>query len=315
MGLFDRFRKKDADDNNRKQDSGMEFRKQNPVDTGGLGYPAPMENRFWQLYAESLQLKDKAMLRSALDRREEALRSACPDRGYEGMALHNLAILSMYHLGKGKDAMDYALRSLDCGEAYLRCSKEHMAELQFGAHLESVQTAMMTASSYDEALEYCAQGEKLYGGVFEQKRKEIGEFRKEHPRYVHYQIATSQLYYSRVSPEMDQGDYAPGMSLLMLMLDRAEKPGYDLSYEEYVDILDDYTTITAMYLMKKARVLNGPPDLFARELAFIADEPLRHLAEFMPDCQPGDREKFERIIAAFRLFPGITDRDAFAPFR
>ena len=49
------------------------------------------------------------------------------------------------------------------------------------------------------------------------------------------------------------GEFDSIPSLLMLMLDRAEKPGYDLSYEEYVDILDDYTTITAMYLMKILR--------------------------------------------------------------
>ena len=315
MGLFDRFRKKGSDNNFRKQDSGMEFRKQAAADSGSLGYRTPEENRFWQLYVESLQCKDRGMLRSALDKREQAWKTACPDRGYEGMALHNLAILTMYHLGLGQDAAKYARLSLGCGDDYYRCSQEHLEELRFGAHLESIQTAMITASSYDEALEYCAQGEKLYGGIFEQKRKEIEDFRKDNPRYLIYQVATSHLYYSRVSQELDQGDYAPAMSLLMLMLDRAEEPAYDLSYEEYVDILDDYTTITCMYLMKKARQLGGSEDQFARELAFIADEPLRHLAEFLPDCQPGDREKFDRIIAAYRTFPGVAERDAFAPFR
>ena len=85
--------------------------------------------------------------------------------------------------------------------------------------------------------------------------------------------------------------------------------------EGYVDILDDYGTISVMYLMKKARVLGGTREDFAKELAFIADEPLHRLAAFLPDCEPADRQKFENIISAFRTFPGIPDRDSFRPFQ
>ena len=312
MGLFDIFKNKKSG----KNGFDMEFRKQEADSTG---YRSPEEQRFWQLYVESLQMKDQARLRSALDKREEALNTACPDRGYEGMALHNLAILTMYHCGLGLKAAEYAKKSLDCGEDYYRCSQDNLDWLQFGAHLESIQTVMMAASSYDEALEYCAMGEKYYPGIhnglFERKRTEIEEFRKNNPRYTHYQMATAGLYYSRVSQELDQGDYAPAMSLLQMILNRAEQAGYNLKYEEYVDVLDDYTTITIMYLMKKARLLGGPPELFKKELAFIAEEPLKYLADFMPDCEPGDRERFERIIAAFRTFPGVSDLAAFAPFR
>lgn len=286
MGLFDRFRK------NKSQTLSEE----------GL---------FWQLYSDSLHLKDRGALKSAMMLREEALKKHCPDHGYEGMACHNLAILTMYHLGMGQAAAKYARDSLAFGEDYYRCSQEHLAELRFGAHLESLQTAAMTAASYDEALDFIRQGEALYGSVFETKRKEIEEFRAKYPRYFDYQRQTSLLYYSRVSPDLDQGDYAPAMSLLQLMLDRAEEPAYDLSYEECVDVLDDYGTITAMYLMKKARVLNGTQEDFARELAFLADEPLQHIAAFLPDCEPADRPKFERIVAALGNFPGVADRDAF----
>ena len=302
MGLFDRFKKNTS-------------RAGNGAVNGHISYGSPQEEQFWRLYAESLQLKDRGMLKSALFKREDAYMDFCPDPGYKGMACHNIAILAMYHLGKGQIAAKYARESLDCGEDYIRCSKEHLAELQFGAHLESLQTAAMTVSSYDEALDYVRQGEQLYGGIFETKRKEIEDFRREYPRFADYQRQTSLLYYSRVSQELDQGDYAPAMSLLQLMLDRAEEPAYDLSYEEYVDILDDYGTISVMYLMKKARVLGGAPELFAQELAFIADEPLNHLADFMPDCEPGDRQKFENIVSAFRTFPGVAERAAFAPFR
>ena len=295
MGLFDRFRK------NTSQTAGRSGNSE--------------EGQFWKLYAESLQLKDRGALKSALTKREEMYTKHSPNQGYEGMACHSLAILAMHHLGMGQFAAKYARDSLSLGDDYYRCSQEHLAELRFSAHLESLQTAAMTAASYDEALDYIRQGETLYGGVFETKRKELDAFRTKHPRYFDYQRQTSCLYYSRVSPDLDQGDYAPAMSLLQLMLDRAEAPAYDLSYEEYVDILDDYGTITAMYLMKKARVLGGTQADFARELAFIADEPLQHIAAFLPDCEPADRPKFEKIVNALRTFPGIAERDVFKAIR
>jgi len=295
MGLFDRFRK------NTSQTAGRS------------GYSE--EGQFWLLYAESLRLKDRGALKSALAKREEICANHSPGRGYKGLACHSLAILAMHHLGMGRLAAKYARDSLSFGDDYYRCSQEHLAELRFSAHLESLQTAAMTAASYDEALDYIRQGETLYGGVFEVKRKELEAFRTKHPRYFDYQRQTSFLYYSRVSPDLDQGDYAPAMSLLQLMLDRAETPAYDLSYEEYVDILDDYGTITAMYLMKKARVLGGTKEVFARELAFIADEPLQHIAAFLPDCEPADRPKIESIVAAIGNFPGVSERDAFKTFR
>ena len=306
MGLFDIFRKNEPKE------------PQEPERDPRLDYDDPDEWNFWSLYVESLDYKDQGKLFSALQAREDAWHMI-PMRtvysGMKGMAVHNLAILSMYHLGNGQEAAKYARMSLDYGEDYIQYSDAHKEEIVYGAHLESLQTAAMTASSYDEALKFTLEGEERYGELFTTKRKEIEEFRKDYPRYADYQRQTSLLYYSRVSPEQDQGDYAPAMALLQLMLDRAEEPAYDLSYEEYVDILDDYGTITAMYLLKKARVLGGSPDDFAKELAFIVDEPLKHIADFMPDCQPGDKEKFDNIAATLGKLPGVRDRDAFAPFR
>jgi len=303
MGLFDMFKKKDTDSAPKQKDTQPEF-----------SYGDPKERKFWELYAQSLRYKDRAKLTSALDNREVAYREACIDAGYKGMACHNLAILYMYHIGNGQKAAKYALESLSYGDEYYRCSQAHLEELQFGAHLESLQTAAMTAGSYDEALKYVAEGEKLYGAIFTQKREEIEKFRKEYPRYFDYQRMTSLQYYSRVSAEQDQGDYAPAMSLLQLMLDRAEDANYDLSYEEYVDILDDYVTITAMYMMKKARILNGSQSVASCELAHLADGALTHIAAFLPDCQPGDRQKFENIVMALSQFPGVKIRESYEPF-
>lgn len=296
MGLFDRFGK---------------GKRQRETNYDHPEYADPKEAHFWQLYAESLYGKDHGALKSALFKRQDACMNYAINRGYQGMGYHNLAILAMYHLGQGQAAAKFARESLNYGEEYYRCSQEHLAQLQFDAYLESLQTAMMTSASYDEALDYAKQGAKLYGGIFTTKIKEMEDFRREYPRYADYQRQTSLLYYSRVSAELDQGDYAPAMSLLQLILDRAEEPAYDLSYEEFVDILDDYGTITAMYLMKKARLLGASEEEFARELAFIADGPLERIAKFLPDCEPGDREKFQRIMNSLGSFPGVQDRAYF----
>ena len=303
MGLFDKFRKGKAGASSQNPAAG---------NRQVSAYATPKEEKFWSLYEASLRQKDSGRLKMALWNRGSAL-DYCINEGYKGIAYHNLAILCMHHLGKGQDAADYARKSLACGEEFRRCSQEHLAEIPFGAHFESLQTAAMTAGSYDEALEYLKQGEELYGGNFATNRKGLESFRKENPRFADYQRQTSLLYYSRVSQELDQGDYAPAMSILQLMLDRAEAPEYDLGYEEYVDILDDYGTITIMYLMKKARAAGMSQQDFAREMVFIADEPLRRIADFMPDCEPGDKQKFINIAGAFSNMPGIRGRDSFEP--
>ncbi|MCR4752744.1 MAG: hypothetical protein K5852_10665 [Eubacterium sp.] len=41
--------------------------------------------------------------------------------------------------------------------------------------------------------------------------------------------------------------------------------------------------------------------------------PLRRIADFMPDCEPGDKQKFINIAGAFSNMPGIRGRDSFAP--
>lgn len=135
-------------------------------------------------------------------------------------------------------------------------------------------------------------------------------------RWGEYQFSRSQLHFSRESAEKDKGDYAPGMAYLQLIIDRAEDPAYELSYEEFEDVLDTYGFITVQYMLTKSMATQMSPDEFSRELAFLADAPLQRIAEFLPDCQPSDRSTFDFIINnGFRMLPGVEERDAFTPFR
>ena len=287
----------------------MFFRRNNSFKGSGN-----MPEQFWNLYQRSLLEKDRGALASALRLRKEAYDISKTDNGYLGMACHNLAILEMYHLGDGKAAAKYARESLDCGEEYYRFSEKCREIIMFGAHLESLQTAAVTSTTYDEALGYIAEGKKRYGSIFENMEKSVNSIRNSDGRFYEYLRATSLLYYSRVSAEQDKGDYAPAMSLLQIIIDHAEEREFDLGYEEYVDVLDDYLTITVMYLMKKARVLKGTMADFGNELAFIADEPLKRLADFLPDCQPSDMKTFQFIIQGYAQLPYIKERSSFRPF-
>ncbi len=279
----------------------------------------PFEQRFWELYTESLQFKDRCALMSAYRKRiqasELALQQNPINKGYVGMGYHNLATLNLYHISAGLEAAKQARQSLEYGDAYYELSERKRDILKFGAHAESLQVAAMTATSYDEAISFINEGSKLYGGVFSNMLDSIMNFRRTNPRYGDYQRAISLTYYSRVSAQQDKGDYAPALGLMEIMLTNAERPEYDFSYDEYVDILDDYTFVTAMLLLKKGRIMNGTNREFAEELAWIADKPLKMLADFMPDCQPGDRQKFESIIDGYRGLYGIAERDSFKPFR
>ncbi|NLZ55597.1 MAG: hypothetical protein GX900_02895 [Clostridiaceae bacterium] len=296
-------------------------RRKNPKKNSASAVAGPdlFEQSFWRLYRESLQLKDRCALMSAYKKRvqanELALQQRPVNKGYIGMGYHNLAILNLYHISAGLEAAKQARQSLECGDDFYKLSEKRRDILQFGAHLESLQVAAMTSTSYDEAISYINEGKKLYGGVFADMLESLLDFRKTNPRYGAYQRAVSLTYYSRVSAELDKGNYAPALGLMEIMLTNAEAPEYDYSYEEYVDILDDYACVTVMLLLEKGRILNGTNREFAEELAWIADKPLKMLADFMPDCQPGDREKFEMVIDVYRNIYGIAERNSFKAFR
>lgn len=267
------------------------------------------EENFWALFGESLKFKDRCALKSAYRKRIEACEMAQGNtEGYEGMGYHNLAVLEMYHLGKGVDAGVHARKSLEDANYYLLSEKRKKMHLDlFEAHLESLQMAIMTSTSYAEAADYLAEGLKLYGEKpFTGWEKNLKEFRDGGSRFVEYQMMLTSMFYSRVSQEEDKGNYPPGIAILEVILENAENPDYDLSYEEYVSVLDDYAMITGMMLFNKAKTLGGRPDDFINELAWLTEKPIKKIVEFFPDCQPSDREHFQQILQLFKTFPGVV---------
>ena len=274
-----------------------------------------LEKRFESLCAESKRFEDRGALASALAKYLEACSVCENDAALKGMAYHHAASLALHSIGNGIDAANYAREALECGDAFRAYAEKNAGESQPNAYCESLRIAALTATSYDEALEYADQGEELYGDDFGGLAAKLREFRADHPRFADFQRSESLTYYSRVSAEEDKGDYAPAMALLQTMLSHAEDEGYGLPHEEQMGILDDYGTISIMHLLGKARSSGLSQEDFAEELSFIVDGPLSQIADFLPACQAADKQKLDRIIQGIKMLPGVSQRASFDPFR
>lgn len=274
-----------------------------------------LEERFESLCAEADRSFDRGALADALATYLQACSVCEESSALKGMAYHHAAAFALHHVGDGFSAAEYSRESLECGEAFRVYAQEHMVEGQPNAYMEALQIAAMTATSYDEALEFADRGVELYGDAFGSMTDELRKYRVEHPRFADYQRNESLKYYSRVSAEEDKGDYAPAMALMDIILRNAKEDAYRLSYEEQAQILDDYGTITIMHVLGKARASGLSQDDFAEGLSFIADGALFRLADFMPECQPADKQRFDRIIQGMKMLPGVSNRITFIPFR
>ena len=270
---------------------------------------------FASLCAESERFQDEGALESALAKYLQASVSCEKSAALKGMALHLAAAFMMHQVGDGFSASTFARESLECGDEFQAYAQEHQIEGQPNAYMESLQIAALTATSYDEALEYADQGVKLYGDDFGPMADELRQYRAEHPRFADYQRSESLKHYSRVSAEEDKGDYAPAMALMDIILRNAKEAAYCLSYEEQAQIIDDYGTLTIMHMLGKARSLGLSQDDFSNELSFIADGALFRLEDFMPVCKPTEQQNIERIIQGMKMLPGVSGRRAFEPFK
>ena len=121
--------------------------------------------------------------------------------------------------------------------------------------------------------------------------------------------AISHTFYSRATPEMDKGRHAPALAVLDVILANAQKVGYNLDYEEYVDVLDDMCALAIRLLMQKGERRSGKWSASeeADELGCILKRPMMYLAEFYPDCLPKDRELFSRHYKVFASVPWIGE--------
>ena len=252
------------------------------------------EERFWNLYSESLLYKNHAWLTSALKAREKGLRLMENRHDYYCMAQHNLMVLQYYHRCDGVAAYESGKNSLRYKDEYRALSDKMIPRLGYSAYDESLLYTATLAKNREEAMELFEEVvRRNTNPTAVQQSKEMLSLMDEIPRWSEYQKNFAHNFYSRHTPQEDKGDYSPACALLGLILSREGEKGYDLSQEEYVDMLDDYLIVSLKYFTLRSDVLlrsGGTPD---QELLFIVKKPLKMLIDFLPDCE---EERFRNIF-------------------
>lgn len=263
------------------------------------------EREFARLTDEAMKAKDAGMLYTSLQKRREATEVARNMPAWKCFGKHNEMILLGWHIGKGLEARTAAQASMEYPAEYRQLSVELQKKLRFNAYQESISYSILWAETFDEALQLSKKLADWFPSAESMGRfNQLVDFQEKNTNWGKVQRMFAHTMYSRESPEKDAGNHAAGMSVLECILANAEKPGYMLEYEEYVDTLDDYCVLSLMYLQsllpKWARTQQGDP---AQELGIVFEGPVKYLADFMPDCLPKDRELFTAYFDALGNFP------------
>ena len=252
------------------------------------------EQDFWSLFFQSLEYKKQGRLASALEARESGLRMMEDRHDYYCMAQHNLLVLQCYHCCDGVSAYKSGKESLRYKDEFRELSDRMSPMLKYSSYDESLVYTAMLAKSREEAGELLreAVNRNAYRTAV-QHAKEMLAMMEKFPKWLDYQRNYAANFYSRHSAQYDKGDYSPACAILQVILSREGEKGYDMTEEQYVDILDDYLMNSLRYFTLRSGVLiqnGGSPD---RELLFIVKKPLKVLIDFLPDCE---KKRFKDIF-------------------
>ena len=244
------------------------------------------ERDFWSLFFQSLEYKKQAMLKSSLAAREKGLEMMMNRRDYYCMAQHNLLVLQCYHCCDGVSAYQSGKESLKYKDEYRELSDKMKSLLHYSSYDESLVYTAMLAKNREEAkelLEEAVTRNAYHPAV--KHAKEMLAMMEKFPKWLDYQRNYSANFSNRHSAQQDKGDCSPACALLQVILSREGEKGYDMTEEQYVDILDDYLMISLKYFSMKFPLLiqhGGSPE---KQLLFMLKKPLQVLIDFLPDCE------------------------------
>lgn len=259
---------------------------------------------FWDLFDQSQTYKFSAKLKSALKKREQGFERVKDRHDYSCMAYHNLLVLRCFHCCEGVQAYLDGVNSLKYKEEYRELSDRLRPNLRFSCYDESLVYTAMLAKNRNEAKELLGEvmERHAYKPAMKHAKEMLGMMDK-FPRWVDYQKNYAANFYSRNNAKADRGDYSPACALLQLILFREGEKGYDLTEEEYVNLLDDYLMLSLKYFTLRSNVLiknNGSPD---NELLFIVQKPLKVLIDFLPDCEESRfRDIFRSVMKEYAAY-------------
>ena len=262
------------------------------------------KQEFMSLFAESIQLKDFGALRSSLEKRKEATRSAQNDLGYYSLGKANEAILFGYHIGDGPSAYEVAKEALKNVKEFAKADSEWKSEFGFSPLRDCFGFIAQWATSYEEALQYTKQSEIWVPSPnISTLIRYLEDMQRSGTKWWKTQHAMSQNFYSRTTPEKDAGKYAAGMSILQCIISRAlnEQSGYEIDENDYFDILDDILWLsfkTYDGILKKfvealpyESILQNVDGAAEQFIVFL--KPFEYWIELMPDCPKKWKSTFQ----------------------
>lgn len=265
---------------------------------------------FDQKFRESLKLKDGGSLGSALRLRREATRVARDVPALYCIGKHNEMILEFHHIGLGTAARESALGSLTHEDDFRDISVVLCREYKANCYQESLHFLTALCTSYEEALYFFAKAKDQFPTHGNRQNYEsLRDFQASNSRWYDAQRAIAGNFYSRASPEMDRGRFASGLAVLDVILANAKNVGYDLDYDEYVDLLDDICALSIRLLLEKGKLRpkHWSPHEEADELGCVLRRSIMYLREFYPDCRPQHRDLFRRHYKVFSSVPWICE--------
>ena len=265
---------------------------------------------FLQLFQKSVELKNAGLLNSSLKKRIEAtgIAETHGNLALRAIGKANEATLLGYHIGDGLAAFEAAKEALSNIELFIAADAE-WHELTGLMILDDILGIIRQWSfSFEEFFKYhnlfmqhCPSAEA------NQTLQDTLEQQKQDSRWWIAQLGIAYQKYSRDKPELDAGFYAQGMSILQCILTRAEaeEPGYELNYDEYIHLLDDYIVIsqkqanTILLKYQQSHNWDNPDD--ADEIFVILRNPIHIWQKFMPEMQGKDKKLFSDYFQMYWL--------------
>ena len=260
-----------------------------------------------RVFVESLSCKDMGLLKSALEKREEAGRISQGNAGDFALAKANEAVLLGVHVGDGMRAYNAAKESLKDIEALKNASDEWQTTVMaFSPMRDMLGFIINWAESYEEAISYSKVTEKQYPNDprVKMQTQSLMKTQSGGDPWWKTQFTIAHQFYSRSIQSEDAGKYASGMAVLHCILERANKEtlGYDIDTNDIFDILDDFVVLSIHayneVLAKFVSALKGDPTLEQRfndpaEQFIIYKNPLKIWLELMPECSSKWKPTFQ----------------------
>jgi hypothetical protein len=273
-----------------------------------------LSQEFMYMFVESAQLKDLGLLKSSLEKREEATRLVKNDPGYYAIGKAIEMTLLGHHIGDGLRAYEAAKEALKNVEAFAKADAEWKSKAGFSLLFDCYAFIGQWAASYEESIQYAKQAEKWVSIPNHIVRiNQLREDQKSGVKWWKAQYKMAQSFYSRVSPELDAGKHAGGMSLLHCILDRAlkEQPGYEIDENDLFDLLDDFLWLSLQtyngIFQKFVTALSNNPKLQhvdgAAEQYIVFLNPIKYWLQLMPECPQKWKPTFQAHYETFMKSP------------